>query len=125
MRFRAILALWPFYALGIIVIAFIWAISHKPAPLPQQSPYEVTKKNEASDYFEVKNIAEQVVKDRLKAPSTAKFVQSDAALNKKGSWDVYGEVDSQNSYGAMLRSRYLCSMHKEKDKWQITKVSIW
>lgn len=50
--------------------------------------------------------AEDVIKKTLKAPSTAKFVDVKAYENSniKDVWIINGYVDSQNSYGAMLRS---------------------
>lgn len=52
--------------------------------------------------------AEEVIKKTLKSPSTAKFVDVKAyeLSNLKDVWAVNGYVDSQNSYGAMLRSMW-------------------
>lgn len=52
--------------------------------------------------------AEKVIKDILKSPSTAKFVDVEAyeLSNQKDVWAVNGYVDSQNSYGAMIRNQW-------------------
>ena len=52
--------------------------------------------------------AEQVIEGILKAPSTAKFVDVRAyeLSNLKDVWAVNGYVDSQNSFGAMIRSQW-------------------
>lgn len=51
---------------------------------------------------------EKVVKENLKAPSTAKF--SDFKFRKvHGIGDVFGVVDSQNSFGAMIRTPFNAS----------------
>jgi hypothetical protein len=52
--------------------------------------------------------AEKTIKDILKAPSTAKFVDVQAyeLSNEKDVWAVNGYVDSQNSYGAMIRNQW-------------------
>lgn len=52
--------------------------------------------------------AEKVIKDTLKAPSTAKFVDVQAyeLSNEKDVWAVNGYVDSQNSFGAMIRNQW-------------------
>ena len=52
--------------------------------------------------------AEDVIKKTLKAPSTAKFVDVQAyeLSNLKDVWAVNGYVDSQNSYGAMIRNQW-------------------
>lgn len=50
---------------------------------------------------------EQFVEDRLKAPSTAEF--SDQSESNDGDvWTATGSVDSENSFGANLRSDYKC-----------------
>ncbi len=50
--------------------------------------------------------AKETIKTLLKAPSTAKFedVKAYELLNQKDIWAVNGYVDSQNSFGAMIRS---------------------
>ena len=52
--------------------------------------------------------AKSVIEDILKAPSTAKFVDVNAyeLSNLKDVWAVNGYVDSQNSFGAMIRSQW-------------------
>ena len=52
--------------------------------------------------------AKDVIKKTLKAPSTAKFVDVQAyeLSNLKDVWAVNGYVDSQNSFGAMIRSQW-------------------
>lgn len=52
--------------------------------------------------------AEHVIENLLKSPSTAKFVDVDAyeLSNMKDVWAVNGSVDSENSFGAMLRNTW-------------------
>lgn len=52
--------------------------------------------------------AESIIKKILKAPSTANFVDVRAfeLLSEKDVWSVSGYVDSQNSFGAMIRSQW-------------------
>ena len=52
--------------------------------------------------------AEYMIKDLLKAPSTAKFVDVNAyeLTDQKDVWVVTGYVDSQNSFGAMIRNSW-------------------
>lgn len=48
---------------------------------------------------------ENAVKDELKAPSTAQF------SNERGnSFVITGSVDSENGFGAMLRSEFKCTI---------------
>lgn len=117
---------WPFKILGLLlIILFFVAVFSPKKPSPVVSHQEVQQNKDYYDSFEVKDIAEQAVKVSLKAPSTAKFIEAVSAKNKKGGWDVYGEVDAQNSYGAMLRSKYCCTMHRVGDKWKVDKIDIW
>jgi hypothetical protein len=53
---------------------------------------------------------EEVIPKVLKAPATAKFGEkSDTFIvHAHGIYKVNGYVDSQNSFGAMLRSQYIC-----------------
>lgn len=57
------------------------------------------------------------VKERLKSPSTAKFSEE----TYKGTGGVYtfkGAVDSENGFGAMLRSTWTCKVHSAGDEWK-------
>lgn len=56
---------------------------------------------------------EDAVSNMLKAPATAKFDNWVRNANGDGSFTVTGTVDSQNSFGAMLRSQFSC---KVRDK---------
>lgn len=53
-------------------------------------------------------IAENVVKSKLKSPSTADFCKNYeyTVSCSKNTWTIKGYVDAQNSFGAMLRSDF-------------------
>ena len=51
---------------------------------------------------------EEMVRDRLKSPSTADF--SDVSTSGFGPYIVRGSVDSQNSFGATIRSSFSCNL---------------
>ncbi|VXA93668.1 hypothetical protein [Citricoccus sp. K5] len=57
---------------------------------------------------------ERLVKDKLKAPSTAKF-SGQSATGSGNSWTSTGTVESQNSFGAMVANRYTCSVKFDSD----------
>lgn len=71
---------------------------------------------------------EQFILARLKAPATAKF--SGAAVTKVTSsavGDVYtisGSVDSQNGFGALIRSRWTCQLHWIEDHWVLDNADV-
>lgn len=51
------------------------------------------------------------VRDRLKAPGTAKFVRGSTETGRMTDttrWVSRGAVDAENSFGATLRNRYEC-----------------
>lgn len=59
----------------------------------------------------------------LKAPATAKFPAFDEMVvnGSDGHYNVSGFVDSQNSYGASIRSRYTYNVEKDASgKWKCT-----
>lgn len=56
---------------------------------------------------------ENRVKDALKSPSTADF---DDEVTGSGPYTVTGTVDSENSFGAMLRSDFRCTVKVTGDQ---------
>jgi hypothetical protein len=62
---------------------------------------------------------EALVKDKLRSPGTAEFgsiwdgENSTATDNGDGTWHVEGQVDSQNGFGAMVRSVFTCTIEVE------------
>ncbi len=58
----------------------------------------------------------QAVKERLKSPASAKFSNDRAAETAEGQWTVTGAVDSENSFGAMIRGTYSCQARYDGDE---------
>ena len=57
--------------------------------------------------------AEDIVKSSLKSPSSAKFCKyPEATITYSGDndWVVSGWVDAQNSYGATIRTDFICTL---------------
>ena len=92
-------------------------------------------------------MCERFVTNQLKSPSTADFGdifdnrsdsvfvdKNDEAILKldipkfqsEGVWIVTGNVDSQNPFGAMIRSDYMCIMEyrKKGDSWILLDIII-
>ena len=73
-------------------------------------------------------VAQDAVLTRLKAPSTAKFSEVLTYLSHIGRGNcVYvsrGNIDSQNSFGAMLRGRYEAFVSEESGSWRATDVTV-
>lgn len=71
------------------------------------------------------------VKSQLKAPSTAKFrnfYEKDGEVLVTGTGDgpytVTSTVDSQNSFGAKLRSSFTCTVTLTGSTWGLDDISI-
>lgn len=73
--------------------------------------------------------AQWEVKQFLKAPSKAQFppFETVAAQIAPGEYYVEGAVDAQNSFGAMLRSRFYATVIEDKAssaKWRVVSLNI-
>lgn len=71
------------------------------------------KKSSEISIQSVRNFAEDEVKARLKSPSTAEFSYDGSGVRKhetKNFYFVDGFVDSQNGFGAVIRSPFRCKI---------------
>jgi len=69
----------------------------------------------------------EFVKKRLKAPSTADFSSKrESTVLKLGEHEyaVTGYVDSENGFGAKIRSNWSTKVRKEGDGWVLEHVQI-
>ena len=65
-------------------------------------------------------MTQQFVKSHLKCPSTAKFPWAGATAIKyegEGMYKVTSYVDSQNSFGAMIRTPFFCIVSEVNGEW--------
>lgn len=89
-----------------------------------ESKQDNGKIDETDVWFEAKDI----VKSRLKAPSTASFCsQSSATITKSGrTWTITGYVDAENSFGAMIRNNFTVQItfNKNSTQYSIDKCVI-
>jgi len=73
-------------------------------------------------------ISQQFVTKKLKAPSTAKFPwRSESTVKDLGNnrYEVISYVDAQNSFGAMLRMHYKCTVeYVSGDNWKLISLEI-
>ncbi len=74
-------------------------------------------------------MSQSFLKDRLKAPSTASFPwYSDSSVTVThegaGVFTVRAYVDSRNSFGAMLRTRYTCKLKDKGDDKTWSLISL-
>jgi hypothetical protein len=90
---------------------------------------QMTKSDAHGDAYSAQLMCEQhFVKDKLLAPASAKFSpdsETNAISYGNEVWIVTGYVDSQNAFGAMLRSPYTCTVkYVGKDTWHLESVKI-
>lgn len=107
---------------GTIVVLFILAIAAYSTLNSEPDPAS-ERNSEVSVYTQ----CERWVKERLKAPSTSEFPWYDSSRVQKigdGHFVVRGYVDAQNSYGAQIRSNYLCESRFTNGKWVPLRVVI-
>jgi len=78
--------------------------------------------------IEIISHAQVAVRHHLKSPSTARFPLSGtccSATSTPGQYLVTGQVDAQNSFGAMLRSDWVVVLHKEGATWVADSVRVY
>ena len=66
---------------------------------------------------------EDFIPKRLKAPATAEYSGVTVTSTGEG-YTVKGSVDSQNSFGAQVRSSFTCVMHSSGDSWVLDSASV-
>lgn len=70
--------------------------------------------------FSVVSQCEKQIKGQLKAPATARFSEETTTGPSAGQWTVDGVVDAENSFGALIRSRWSCDAQYDPDTRVIT-----
>jgi hypothetical protein len=93
----------------VLIAGIIAASNSKPGPPPPPPAPDAF-----SAWFECKSFVEK----RLKAPSTADFASFDRQTvesRSDGHFVVSSYVDSQNSFGAKIRTDYACEVHFKDD----------
>lgn len=74
--------------------------------------------------LEAKAMCETFVKKQLKAPASAKFSGESAAKVSDTEYTAGGSVDSQNSFGALLRSTFACDLTYDASRQEWTSKSV-
>lgn len=82
------------------------------------------KKADEGDEGGAQVVCEDFVKRQLKSPTSADFGDVDVSQVKGPVWEVAGEVDSDNSFGASIRNDYTCRVKfKGDDDWALVKMT--
>lgn len=82
----------------------------------------------APNKFMAEAMCRSFITDRLKSPGSARFSDSsetERTSKSDGGFLITGWVDSQNSFGALLRSHYSCSiMPSANDQWKLINLTF-
>lgn len=103
------------------------AVTDKPA-VSDNSPRDSNQNVYTSDAYKAFAIAKRFVVGELKSPSSAKFPvyneysEGVHVADKGDSFFVASYVDSQNGFGAMIRTKYLCSVNK--GTWEVDEFTL-
>ena len=108
-------------AILVLTILFTWGymlFSGSDSPSANK-PHELSA-------IELHVQAQEFVKRALKAPSTAEFPWEpvSAGTDGTGLYQVESYVDSQNSFGAMVRSEWMVNMRLSGDRWTLEKMRV-
>lgn len=96
--------------LASIIVAFFWWNLHRMANSDGGS-FAPTPYTDGRAIAACKEFVEQ----RLKAPGSARYPAApDVNGFGVGAWNVRGNVDSQNSFGAMLRMQFNCHLRLDE-----------
>lgn len=118
---------------GIVILLPVAAIILVIAFSPRLTPEEqVARKRQQYCSIEGRTAAHsasrELVKQKVRSPSTATFPGGDEFVKWNGSCNfwVVGFVDSQNGFGAIVRTRYETTMTYLPDTnvWQLTDVEF-
>jgi len=109
-----------------IVIAFLyfWGASLNTPTSGGMASTQTTQY--VPDEIDLHIQAQQFILQALKAPSTAKFpaLPYSATTDSNGLYRVISYVDSQNSFGAMIRDDWSVTMRLVNEKWILEKLII-
>lgn len=91
-----------------IFIAVVVGMASSPTPAPVPKTAEEVAYQKKHDFASLAKINVEMM---LKAPSTAKFNTSPVVKEENGIYSISSWVDSENSFGAMIRSQWSVKAH--------------
>lgn len=98
-------------------------VAESPASATEEAADEPTDEELYGDEYTAQVMCERFIEDRLKSPSTAEFETEDRLLLPSKRWQIIGTVDSENSFGAMIRNDYGCQVkYKGDDEWRLKRL---
>lgn len=104
--------------LGVVVGCAAWLLGGPSDPKTNQ---------DSLDKQTAVVMCQKFIEDRLKAPGSAKYsgVEDTKITATSGGFKVVGYVDSENSFGAKLRSNYTCVVTTtDGQEWTLDRLNI-
>lgn len=116
----------------LILIGIIVGVLSPQTPSTNNSTAASSTPDDTQLMIEACDYAQDAVKERLKAPSTAKFPSCGFDMDKytiktnknRTEFFVTGYVDAQNSFGAMLRENFGVILKRDGEHWTVVKAAI-
>ncbi len=108
--------------IAIIIIVIAGTVIYRDRTPSSTSGSKNTSTVSSSNKILAYLLAEDYVKQSLKAPRTAQFPRSSEYINHirylgAGRYEINSWVDSQNSFGALIRTDFTCIMVDEGATW--------
>ncbi|PWR08559.1 hypothetical protein DKT68_15190 [Micromonospora acroterricola] len=82
-----------------------------------------------SDEDEAVERCQAAISGQLKSPATAEYADDVTVSGEEGNFGTYyevtGQVDAENGFGALVRGDYRCKVQREQDgSWTVTESSF-
>lgn len=107
--------------LALVVIAGLCAVGGVIVFGGDDKPVDVVVTDQSTN---AEVMCEQFINKQLKAPATAKYPKPETSKDG-ATYTVKGGVDSENSFGALVRTPYTCVIRADgDDKWTLVNLDL-
>lgn len=109
--------------LGVLGLALTWFVFFPSTATTRGVPAF----DDSADRSQVAALCETAVEQKLKSPASAKFPPQHAAAVKAiapRTYRMVSYVDSQNGFGAVLRTNFTCEAAPTSVAWKITRLEL-
>ena len=118
------------YAIGFVFLIWIIITVSSPSNPSQNSTDSSTSStsSEAEDHtIEAFVYAQEQIEMQIKSPSSAEWPTASESLQKRDG-NIYtfkSYFDSQNSFGAMIRTKYICVVEENNNLYKIKELQLF
>ncbi|MHB8183365.1 MAG: hypothetical protein ACYDDN_06400 [Candidatus Desulforudaceae bacterium] len=105
-----------------LTLLFVVAVSGGGGSDPANNTSAPAEPRPEHSAIEAYSMSQEFCRNNLKAPSTAKFPWTAQAVVDlgDGEYKVSSYVDAENSFGAKIRTNYICTVkYVGEDKWRL------